>query len=84
MLTATQVVGPLESSRMYYHSFSSSKGKWGIGIAESDNGMGWQKRGPIFWGSEKYDYDARGAAAHHVVQDFEARRWVNCMFRGTL
>ncbi|KAK9799010.1 hypothetical protein WJX73_003754 [Symbiochloris irregularis] len=71
-----QVTGRLDALRMYYHSFDPQKGKWGIGIAESDNGMGWQKRGPIFWGSEQHDFDARGAAAHHVVQDFEARRYV--------
>ena len=68
-----QVVGEIGNLRMYYHSYDVQRGRWVIGVAISSDGVEWAKQGPVFWGSGR-DFDARGAAAHHIVQDFISKR----------
>ena len=58
---------------MYYHTFDLDRGQWGIGSATSANGVSWERQGPLFWGSGNA-FDIKGAAAHHVVQDFGSKR----------
>lgn len=59
---------------MYYHSYSQEQQRWTVGLATSADGFKWEKRGPIFHGTESSAYDARGAASHHIVMDVDARR----------
>ena len=67
-------MGP-KDMRMFYHSFDSSKQKWTIGTANSKDGFVWKKAGPIFAGSDSgADFDGKGAAACHVVRDFQTKR----------
>lgn len=70
-----QVVGSMGDLRMYYHSFDASSQQWTIGLAASQDGVAWCKQGPLFSGSGHH-YDAHGASAHHVVQDFASKRYV--------
>lgn len=68
-------MGP-KDMRMFYHSFDSSKQKWTIGTANSKDGFVWKKAGPIFAGSDSgADFDGKGAAACHVVRDFQTKRY---------
>ena len=68
-------MGP-KDMRMFYHSFDSSKQKWTIGTAYSKDGFVWKKAGPIFAGSDsEADFDGKGAAACHVVRDFQTKRY---------
>ncbi len=70
-------VGP-KDMRMFYHSFDSSKQKWTIGTANSKDGFVWKKAGPIFAGSDSgADFDAKGAAACHIVRDFQSKRYAS-------
>jgi hypothetical protein len=67
-------VGPRDM-RMYYHSFDAAAGRWTVGVATSADGFKWAKRGPVFaGGGDGAAFDARGAAARHVVRDFSSRR----------
>ena len=67
-------VGPRDM-RMYYHSFDAAAGRWTVGVATSEDGFKWAKRGPIFaGGADGAAFDACGASAHHVVRDVAARR----------
>jgi len=70
-------VGP-KDMRMFYHSFDSSKQKWTIGTANSKDGFVWKKAGPIFAGSTSgAEFDGKGAAACHVVRDFQTKRYAS-------
>ena len=63
--------------RMYYHSYDTRQRKWVVGWATSADGFKWSKQGPIFaGGQDATDFDAGGAAAHHVVKDVNSRRLV--------
>ena len=69
-------MGPRDM-RMYYHSFDAAAGRWTVGVATSADGFKWAKRGPVFaGGGDGAAFDARGAAARHVVRDFSSRRCV--------
>ena len=61
--------------RMYYHTYDQQKKRYTVGLACSRDGFKWQKQGPIFEGSGTHAFDAKGASAHHIVKDPEARRW---------
>jgi hypothetical protein len=71
--------------RMYYHSFDPEKEKWIIGLATSDDGFRWNKRGPMFEGSvDSSDFDGRGAAACHVIKDSELKQYAPRCFLPSL
>eukprot|EP00873_Tetraselmis_striata_P025374 jgi/Tetstr1/445638/TSEL_003443.t1 len=54
--------------RMYYHSYDAAADCYKVGLAVSTNGFRWEKKGVIFEGGQG-DFDARGAAARHVVRN---------------
>ena len=73
---AAQVVavGPRDM-RMYYHSYDAAAARWTIGMATSEDGFRWVRAGPVFaGGGDGAAFDARGAAARHVVRDVASRR----------
>jgi hypothetical protein len=55
---------------MYKHPLSFSN-RYLIGMASSENGFLWAKKGVVFdtaeHGAQQGDHDALGATAHHVV-----------------
>jgi len=62
-------VGPKEL-RMYYHSYDLNEDRYKVGVAVSDNGFRWQKKGVVFeGGKEEGAFDGRGAAARHVIRN---------------
>ena len=63
----------MDDLRMYYHSYDAQRSKWVIGTATSKDGVAWRKEGPMFWGGG-HAFDAHGASAHHIVQDFASKR----------
>ncbi|XP_050374044.1 uncharacterized protein LOC126791610 [Argentina anserina] len=54
--------------RMYYHSFDSESGHYGIGIARSRDGMKWLKLGKIIEGGRNGGFDELGAMNPCVVR----------------
>lgn len=81
MITASQglalqvvAAGPRDM-RMYYHSYDAAAARWTVGLATSEDGFRWARAGPVFaGGGDGAAFDARGAAARHVVRDLAARR----------
>ena len=76
-IASPQVVaaGP-KDMRMYYHTFDLRKNKYVVGLATSADGFKWEKRGPIFDGSDSGGaFDSMGAAARCVVRDLDSRQY---------
>ena len=76
-VAAPQVVaaGP-KDMRMFYHSFDAAAQRFTVGLATSQDGFRWEKRGPVFAGGDAGAFDACGAAARCVVRDFDTRKWL--------
>ncbi|XP_023731346.2 uncharacterized protein LOC111879102 [Lactuca sativa] len=55
--------------RMYYHSFDSEKGHFGIGMARSRDGMRWVKLGKIMGGGQVGNFDECGVMNPCVVKN---------------
>ncbi|KAL4569508.1 hypothetical protein LXL04_025147 [Taraxacum kok-saghyz] len=55
--------------RMYYHSFDSQKGHFGIGMARSRDGMKWVKLGKIIGGGLVGNFDEYGVMNPCVVKN---------------
>jgi hypothetical protein len=55
------------SWRMYYHSIDA-KQVYTLGLATSDDGLRWTKRGPLMGAGPKGRFDDRGIATRHIVK----------------
>ena len=67
-------VGP-KDMRMFYHSFDAAQQRWTVGAAKSKDGFGWQRQGAVFsGGNDGAAFDAKGAAACHVVRDYTGKK----------
>lgn len=53
--------------RMYYASLDLQDQRYKIGFATSQNGLKWKKQGSLFNGSQRFDFDAKGAMDASVV-----------------
>lgn len=61
--------------RLYYHSFDASQDRFRIGVATSEDGFRWEKKGPVLDGGPEGAFDAAGVAAPCVVKDFDTRQY---------
>lgn len=62
------ITAKAKDMRMYYHSYDAAADCYKVGLAVSMNGFRWEKKGVIFEGGSG-EFDARGAAARHVVRN---------------
>lgn len=53
--------------RLYYHTLDPTRMAFVIGVAESADGLAWEKRGEILGPGEPGSFDAQGAATRHVL-----------------
>jgi len=72
------VQGPGDIQRMYYHSLDPARMVFSVGVAESRDGMHWQRRGEVLGPGEPGAFDAIGAGSRHVIRyRFDGReRWL--------
>ncbi|CAM9268216.1 unnamed protein product [Chrysoparadoxa australica] len=57
-----------EEFRMYYHSFDASNSKHTIGFATSQDGVLWEKQGPVFTGGGEGSWDEMGAVRTDIIK----------------
>lgn len=75
--TPQVVAAAPKDMRMYYHSYDTQQQRFVVGWASSPDGFKWSKQGPLFDGSrEAGSFDAKGAAACHVVRDLDTKKFV--------
>eukprot|EP00904_Undaria_pinnatifida_P003951 jgi/Undpi1/13557/HiC_scaffold_8.g03216.m1 len=53
--------------RMYYHSLDPDTQKFTVGMATSQDGMAWEKKGPVFDGGPEGAFDEAGAGRRRIV-----------------
>ncbi|CAM9465141.1 unnamed protein product [Ectocarpus sp. 4 AP-2014] len=53
--------------RMYYHALDPDTKKFRVGMATSQDGLAWEKKGPVFDGGSEGSFDERGAGRRRIV-----------------
>ncbi|CAM9775234.1 unnamed protein product [Ectocarpus sp. 8 AP-2014] len=53
--------------RMYYHALDPDTNKFRVGMATSQDGLAWEKKGPVFDGGPEGSFDERGAGRRRIV-----------------
>ena len=75
LLAAWPQVIPWEdgSWRMYYHGMNVRQ-QYTVGWAESEDGLNWEKRGPLLGAGEPGQFDDLGVATRHMIK--HEGRWI--------
>lgn len=66
---------PLDDGRwrLYYHTLTAEGESW-LAVAESDDGLRWEKQGPIMGPGPRGRFDDLGVATRHIIR--HEGRWV--------
>lgn len=61
--------------RLYYHTLDPLRMAFVVGVAESADGLGFERRGEILGPGEPGSFDCQGAATRHVIRH-DGRYWM--------